>query len=260
MIDLHAHILPGIDDGAPELEASVAMARAAVAGGVETIVGTPHVSAEYQNDPRGFAARVAEVQAALDAAGVPVRVLPGAEINSGMVHGLAEEALRAATLGGSGKWILLEAPFAGPMPFIDRMVDELRLKGFEILLAHPERIGGFQRDIELVQKLVDQGCLCSVTAGSAAGQFGKTVQRFTGELFARGLVHNLASDAHDADYRSPGLRPLLEKAVEWMPRLEDWLPYLTEEVPKAIVAGQTPRGEPPVLEPKRGLIDRLKRR
>src|SRR5205085_6403112 len=138
------------------------------------------------------------------------------------------------------------------------MVYDLQLKGFSVLLAHPERIAAFQRDIELLQKLVDQGCLCSVTAGSPLGDFGGTVKRFTDELFARGLVHNLASDAHDADYRSPALRPVLERAVEETPELEGWLGYLTEEVPQAILGGDTPRGAAPVIETKRGLLGRLR--
>jgi protein-tyrosine phosphatase len=259
MIDLHSHLLPGIDDGAPDLAASVAMGSAAVAGGVDAIVATPHVNGRYQNDPLTFAGRVAAVQRALDEAGVALRVHAGAEVSHAMLHDLSEAALRACGLGG-GKWLLLEPPLSGPVPFIDRMVYELQLKGFSVLLAHPERIGAFQRDIELLQKLVDQGCLCSVTAGSVAGQFGGSVERFTGELFARGLVHDLASDAHDPDHRSPALRPTLEQAVAAMPELEDWLDYLTVDVPTAILAGEMPRGAPPVIEPKRGLLGRLRRR
>src|SRR3954447_9028870 len=259
MIDLHSHILPGIDDGAPDLDGSVDMGRAAVDGGVEAIVATPHVNAKYQNDPFTFAEQVAAVQEALDAAGVPLRVHTGAEVNQAMFGDLSEDALRACGLGG-GNWLLLEPPMSGPAPFIDRMVYELQLKGFQILLAHPERIGSFMQDITIVQKLVDHGCLCSVTAGSVAGQFGGTVKRFSGELFARGLVHNLASDAHDAEWRSPALRPTLDKAVRELPELEDWLGYLCSDVPGAILAGETPRGAGRVIEPKRGLLGRLRRR
>src|SRR3954453_10144077 len=118
MIDLHSHILPGIDDGAPDLDASVAMGRAAVAGGVEAIVATPHVSGNYQNDPLTFGERVAAVQTALDDAGVPLRVLSGGEIAHGMFQDLSDDQLRAAALGGTDKWILFEAPFGGPVPFI----------------------------------------------------------------------------------------------------------------------------------------------
>jgi protein-tyrosine phosphatase len=218
------------------------------------------VSSSYPNDPLGFAERVAAVQAAIDAEGIPLRVHPGAEVNHVMVHDLSDEALRACTLGGSGKWILFEPSLGGPMPFIDRVVYDLQLKGFQIVIAHPERISAFHRDIEIVQKLVDSGCLTTVTVGSLVGQFGGPVKRFTWELFGRGLVHNIASDAHDAEYRSPAMRPVLDRAVAEQPELGGWLDYLTLDVPKAILAGETPRGPSPVIEPKRGLLGRLMRR
>jgi protein-tyrosine phosphatase len=259
VIDLHSHLLPGIDDGAPDLEASVAMGRAAAEGGVTQIAATPHVSSTWRNDPLTFVAQVAQVQRALDAADVPLRVHTGAEISHSMFHDLSDDQLKACGLGG-GDWLLLELPYAGPAPFVDRLVYELQLKGFKILLAHPERIGAFQRDVNLLARLVEQGCLCSVTAGSVSGDWGGSVKRFTGGLFARGLVHNLASDAHDADHRSPALRPLLERAVAELPELEESLPWLTEEVPASILAGETPRGDPPVIEPKRGFLDRLRGR
>lgn len=260
MIDLHSHLLPGIDDGAPALEVSLAMARVAVDGGVDEIVATPHVSSSYPNDPLGFAGQVASLQAAIDAEAIALRVHQGAEVNHVMFHDLSEEALRACTLGGVGKWLLLEPPLSGPVPFVDRMVYDLQLKGFQIVIAHPERISAFHRDVGIVEKLVESGCLTSVTVGSLVGQFGGPVKRFTSELLARGLVHNIASDAHDAEYRSPALRPVLDSAVEEQPELEGWLDYLTVEVPKAILAGETPGGSPPVIEPKRGLLGRLKRR
>ena len=258
MIDLHCHLLPGIDDGASDMDASIAMARVAVEAGVDAIVATPHISGEYRNDPATLARRCSEVQAALDGAAVPLRVYTGAEIAQSMLGDLGEDALRACALGG-GKYLLLEGPFNGPAPFIDRMVYDLQLKGFQVLLAHPERIGAFQQNIELLQKLVDQGALCSVTADSVSGQFGGQVRRFTRELFARGLVHNLASDAHDAVHRSPALRPSLDNAVAELPELEHSLGWLTIEVPQAILAGEPIRGVPPVIEPKRGLLGRLRR-
>jgi protein-tyrosine phosphatase len=259
VIDLHSHLLPGIDDGAPDLDASVAMARAAVEGGVEAIVATPHVSGTYPNDPRTFAERVAEVQKALDDAGVALRVHKGAEISHVRLHDLSDDDLRACTLG-DGDFILLEPPLGGPAPFIDRMADELQTKGFKVLIAHPERISAFHSRIEVVEELVANGCLTSVTASSVAGQFGGTVKRFSQELFARGLVHNLASDAHDAEYRSPALRPILDAAVEELPELEGWLDYLTVDAPQAILAGENPSGQPPVIEPKRGFFSRLRGR
>lgn len=260
MIDLHCHLLPGIDDGAADLDASVAMARAAVEGGVDAIVATPHVSGRYRNDPTTLADRCAQVQSALDDAGVPLRVHNGAEISHAVLPELSADALRACALG-AGNWLLLEPPLTGPAPFIDRMVEDLQLKGFRILLAHPERIGAFQRKIALLERLVEHGALCSVTAGSVSGQFGGHVKRFTGELFARGMVHNLASDAHDAVHRSPALSPVLESAFAELPELEPALDWLTVEVPQAILAGDHVAPDAaPVIEPKRGLLGRLRRR
>jgi protein-tyrosine phosphatase len=235
------------------------MGRAAVDGGVSAIIATPHVSTHYPNDPATFTERVSRVQAALDQAGVSLHVHKGAEVSHGMVTELSLDALRACTLG-DGDFLLLEPPLTGPAPFIERMAADLQAKGFRILIAHPERIAAFQHNVGVVEKLVEQGCITSVTAGSVGGQFGGGVKRFTQELFARGLVHNLASDAHDAEFRSPALRPALEKAVVELPELDGWLDYLTVQVPHAILAGETPAGEPPVIAPKRGFLDRLRGR
>ena len=214
----------------------------------------------YNNDPLTFGERVAQVQAALDEAGVPLTVRQGAEVAHSRLHDLSPDQLKACALGG-GTYVLLEPPLVGPAPFIDRMVYDLQLKGFQVLIAHPERISAFQKDIEIVEKLVNQGCLTSVTAGSVGGQFGGTVKRFTAELFGRGLVHNLASDAHDPERRSPQLARTLEDAVRAIPELEPSLGYLTGDVPRAILAGESVRGMPPVIEPKRGgVLGRLRRR
>jgi len=259
VIDLHSHLLPGIDDGAPDLDATLAMGRAAVDGGVEAIVATPHVSLTYRNDPLALAGRVAQVQAALDEAGVALRVHKGAELSHALLTELTDDALRACTIG-DGDYILLEPPLTGPAPVIDRMASDLQARGFKVVIAHPERIAAFQRRIEMVEKLVEQGCVTSVTAGSLAGQFGGGVKRFTEELLARGLVHNVASDAHDATHRSPALRPVLDAVVAETPELAPWLGYLTVETPRAILAGEEPGGTPPVVERGRGFLSRLRGR
>jgi protein-tyrosine phosphatase len=260
VIDLHSHLLPGIDDGPPDMDASIAMARAAVEGGVIEIVATPHVNSTYANDPVTFGDQVARLQVALDDEGIALRVHTGAEISHAVLTDLSGDQLRACTLGGGG-YVLFEPPLGGPIPFIDRMVANLQEQGFKVLLAHPERIAAFHSRIGLVEKLVGRGCLTSVTAGSVTGQFGGTVKRFTEQLFGRGLVHNLASDAHDADWRSPALRPVLDKAVAELPDLDEWLDWLTVDVPRAVLAGEAAPGEPPrIAPPRRGVLGRLRRR
>jgi protein-tyrosine phosphatase len=258
LIDLHCHLLPGIDDGALDLDASIAMARAAVEGGVEAIVATPHVSGTYRNDPATFADRCAQVQVALDAVGVALRVHSGAEVSVTAFQELDDVAIAQCAIGG--RYILLEPPYNGPAPFLDRIVFDLSVRGYGVVLAHPERIAAFQSDVAFLEKLVGQGALCSVTAASVSGQWGRAVKRFTEELFHRGLVHNLASDAHDPTHRSPALRPILDAAVADLPQLESCLEWLTVDVPAAVVAGRPVQGEPPRLEPPRGLLSRLRKR
>src|SRR5437763_13753052 len=142
VIDLHCHLLPGIDDGARDLDDTIAMARAALDGGVQAIVATPHVSGQFPNDPSAFAERCEQVRAARAEAGVALEVHQGAEIASSMMTDLSEDQLRACALGG-GRYLLLEPPYAGPAPFIDRMVFDLSVRGFGVVIAHPERIQAF---------------------------------------------------------------------------------------------------------------------
>jgi protein-tyrosine phosphatase len=259
VIDLHCHLLPGVDDGARDLDESVAMARAAVTGGVEAIVATPHVSRHFPTAPAELAERCAEVQTALDAAAVPLAVHVGAEIAAQVLTELGDDDLRACTLGG-GRYLLLEPPYSGPAPFLERMVSDLAGRGFGVVLAHPERIQAFHQDVELLERLVTGGALCSVTTASVSGGWGRAVKRFSEELFRRRLVHNLASDAHDAERRTPALRPLAEAAVAQLPGLEHAIDWLTDSVPRAILAGEQVAGEPPRIEPGGGRRGRLRRR
>ena len=259
VIDLHCHLLPGIDDGSRDLQESVDMARAAVDGGVEAIVATPHVSGTYPNDPATFRSLAAQVQGAIDEAGVPLHVYSGAELSIHGYHDLPPDGLAHCGLG-DGNYVLLEAPLSGPAPFIDRLVLDIGRKGMRVVLAHPERIAAFHKNIGLLEKLVDGGALTSVTAASLTGQFGSAPKRFAQEMFARGLVHNLASDAHDAHHRGPALRPTLDRAIAEMPDLAEWVDWLTVDVPRAVVDGRALEGEPPRIEPRRGLLGRLRRR
>lgn len=259
MIDLHCHLLPGIDDGARDVADSVAMAQAASAGGVRAIVATPHVSGTYPNDPTTLAERVATLQAALADAAIPVKVYRGAEVASSMLTDLTDDQLAACTLGG-GRYLLLEPPYSGPATFLDRLVFDLAVRGYHVVLAHPERIQAFQQDIDLLVKLVGQGAICSVTADSLAGRWGRHVQRFSDELLQRRLVHNIASDAHDATHRSPALRPVMDQIVARRPEIEDAISWLTDTVPSMILAGEVVRAEPPRVEAPRRVLGRLRRR
>jgi protein-tyrosine phosphatase len=231
VIDLHCHVLPGIDDGPATLDETVALVRAAVAAGTQTIVATPHVSWHYANDSAGIAALVEVVNARLVAEGLALEVLGGAEIAMTRAADLSDAELGALSLGG-GPWLLVECPFTAVVTGFEALLIALRDRGHPIILAHPERCPAFQREPQALMRLVEQGMLTSITAGSLVGRFGRDVRRFAAQLFEGGLVHNVASDAHDDSRRPPGMAAELEQAG-----LDPLTAWATEDVPAAILSG-----------------------
>lgn len=231
MIDLHCHLLPGIDDGPATIEDSLTLARAMSAAGVTTALATPHVSPRYPNDAATIADLVEELNARLGAEQIALQVLPGAEIALTSAIEMPTERLAQLALGG-GRWLLIEPPFTPSAGGLDALVLELVGRGQRVVLAHPERCPGFQRDRTVLRSLVRAGVLTSITAGSLVGRFGADVRRFSLELVTDGLVHNVASDAHDDLDRPPGIADQLARAG--LQPLEQWL---TSQVPEAILAG-----------------------
>jgi protein-tyrosine phosphatase len=236
MIDMHCHLLPGIDDGPATLERSLALARAAVAQGTTMIVATPHVSPRYPNDATTIGRALDRLTVALADAEIPLEVASGAEIAMTQAIEFSADDLAALTLG-EGPWLLVECPFVEAVSGFGPVLSDLQLLGYRILLAHPERCPAFRREPAALRSFVAAGMLVSITAGSLVGQFGREVRRFTLSLFAEGLVHNVASDAHDNLRRGPSVIAELESAG--LTPLADWL---TVAVPEAILAdGEIPQ-------------------
>lgn len=231
MIDLHTHVLPGIDDGPRSIEGSLALAHAAVAAGTTVLVATPHVNEVYDNDAATIAGLVAELNAALAVEGIALEIRAGAEVAATRIDGLTADALQALSLGG-GPWLLLECPLTPAQTGFEAIALYLKRQGHEVVLAHPERSPLFQRDPRALASLVAAGMLTSVTAGSLVGQFGRTAQAFAEHMAAQALIHNVASDAHDNVRRPPGLRAEIERAG--LGPLREWL---TVGVPGAILSG-----------------------
>jgi protein-tyrosine phosphatase len=246
VVDLHSHILPGVDDGAPDIEASIAMARTAAADGITIMVATPHVSFEYELDPMDVGRRVGELNLALAREEIPLAVLPGGEIALSRLTALEPAELRMLSLG-AGPYLLVETPYAGGAPFLEDVLFDLDVRGFQTILAHPERCAMFETDRDRLVKLVERGVLCSVNAGSMAGQFGRRVRDFTVHLFRAGLVHNVSSDAHDDEVRRAEIRWGFERLDGELPGIAEQAGWFTEAAPEAIVAGaQLPTApEPP---------------
>ena len=236
MIDLHSHVLPGLDDGPDDLEASVMLARAAVAAGTSTLVATPHIRADYPFDPARVRPAVEELNARLVEEGVSLDVVPGGEVSITSLLDLDDAALDAVRLGG-GSYVLVESPYTPTGELLESALFEAQVRGLRPVLAHPERSPCFLGDLDRLERIVDRGVLSSVTAGSMAGRFGKTVCDFTVRLFERGLVHDVASDAHGVERRPPVLLVGFERLDAELPGLLDQAGWFTREAPGAILAG-----------------------
>ncbi len=233
MLDLHSHVLPGLDDGAASLEASLEMARAAVGAGITVLAATPHVRADYPTTAAEMEAALASVQAAVAEAGIPLRLLSGGELALDRLELLDADELARFGLGGNPGVLLLEFPYHGwPLGLAER-VFSLRTAGIRPVLAHPERNREVQMQPERLAPLVQAGAVVQVTAASLDGRLGRSARAAALSLVEGGLAHLLASDAHAPEVREIGLA-----AAAAAVRSDELAAWLTEGVPSALVAGE----------------------
>lgn len=256
MIDLHSHILPGLDDGPSDIEGSLALARVAVAQGISTIVATPHIRDDHPFGLGAIKSGVQELNGALSAEGIDLAVMAGGEVAISKVPELDEESLRSVCLGAS-PYMLVESPYTRASELLEHVIFDLQARGFRPLLAHPERSPSFASDRVRLERLVGRGVLCSVTAMSMEGRFGQTVQRFAALMFAAGLVHDVASDSHDAQRRPPILLDGFQVLDGDLPGLSDQAKWFTHEAPAAMLAGGELPPRPPPVSPRRRGLSRL---
>jgi protein-tyrosine phosphatase len=231
VIDLHSHILPGVDDGPAELEGALELARAAVADGIELVAATPHVREDYPTSAELMERRLEELRAAVGAAGIALELRPGGELALEEL-GRDEAELRRFGLGGNADYLLVETPYFGwPLDLGQRLFD-LRARGVTPVLAHPERNAEVQANPELLQPLVEAGTLVQITAASVDGRIGRQARASAFELLDRAWVHLLASDAHTPAIRKIGLGAAVDELDD--DELGRWL---TVEMPRAVVEG-----------------------
>ena len=214
MYDLHAHILPGVDDGARTLEDALKMARAAVEHGTKVMVATPHRKDVIESfSVQQIQERLAVLKGELDQNGVDLEILLGMETHLELELPEAFAEGLALPINGS-RYALVELPFFGHPNYMEEVLFQLQLRGLTPVLAHPERIEVIQRNVDLLVGFVERGMLSQITAGSIVGHFGGRVKRFTHSLLRRGLVHVIASDTHFAQGpRSPVLSDGVNEAV-----------------------------------------------
>lgn len=208
MIDLHCHILPGVDDGAQTAEQALEMARLAVRAGVKTIAATPHTNIarmfeNYVSDE--LDACFAALRALLQQEHIPLELVTGAEIYfDGDVAGMLQRGM-VPTLGGT-RYPLVEFSFHDrPSRVLDGLKSLLDA-GYTPIIAHPERYRFVQRDPGgLLPVFADMGCVLQVNKGSPLGRFGENAMRVSRWMLETGLVHLIASDAHSETARTPWL-------------------------------------------------------
>ena len=237
MYDLHAHILPGLDDGAKSMDESVEMARVAAAQGTRAILATPHrKDVTEQHSVAHAKTLLDELNARVRAEAIELEVLLGMENHLDVDLPAEIGAGRALPMNGTGH-VLIELPFFGSPAFIAPTLHRVQAAGLVPVLAHPERIEAFRQDTELLAEFVRGGMLGQITAGSLLGHFGLCVRDFTCELLRRGLAHLMASDTHaPAGPRWPGLAEVVEaaSAIVGAEKAHD----LVDAVPKAILQGR----------------------
>jgi protein-tyrosine phosphatase len=171
LIDLHCHVLFGIDDGPRDIEGSLALARRARANGIDAIVATPHASSRHPNDASTIAGPLEQLRERLRREAITVELFPGAEVAYTHLAEMEPETVRCLTLGGGG-WLLVEPPFGSVATGLEHGIHALMGAGHGVVLAHPERSGALHRDPAIVERLVADGALTSLTAGSLVGRFG----------------------------------------------------------------------------------------
>ncbi len=215
MIDVHLHLLPGVDDGPADIDAALALARECADTGTPTVVATPHCddwTRALLPDVEAVRARVAVLQGEIEGAGIPLQVLPGGEtFLTPELPRLVREG-RVPTLGGAS-WLLVEAPMQQKPLYLEQALFELQAMGVRPLLAHPERYDWLHSDPGILGMLAARGVCAQVTASSLTGKRGGR-QRALAEAFVlRGHAQIVASDRHKAGARAASLQEGYEAAV-----------------------------------------------
>jgi protein-tyrosine phosphatase len=245
-IDLHTHLLPGVDDGARDMDVSLAMARLAQADGIGHIVVTPHVPF-CGLDVSALAKRLEALRGFLAQNQVELQLSLGTEVSlePDMIQWLAEGM--ACPLGAT-RYVLAELPFFGYPPYVEDVIFQLQVKGYTPILAHPERNAELAATPARLGALVERGVLTQITTTSLLGGFGAATRNAAVEFLQRGWAHVLASDAHSATHRPP----ILSEGVRAAERIvgdQAW--DLVTVNPAAILNGDEVESPRPVKKARR---------
>jgi protein-tyrosine phosphatase len=225
VIDLHCHLLPGIDDGPEDLASALALARHAVSSGIRISVVTPHMHpGRYENRAANIRDAAQNFQRILDAEGIALQIRAAAEVrlDHEILSWVGEEHIPYLGHWQGQRVMLLEFPHSHVPVGADKLVGWLLRQGIRPMIAHPERNKDILRSIDKLAPFIELGCLLQVTAGAVAGTFGEYARLRAVELLGRGWVTVLASDAHNMDARPPELEPGRAAAALIVGEAESW--------------------------------------
>ena len=205
MIDLHSHILPGIDDGSPDMATSIAMARMAVDDGIKVMACTPHfLPGLYDNEAADVLARVQSFTQVLQEQNIELALVGGGDVHMRPDFITAIQTKRVLTLNDS-RYVLLEPPHVIMPLRLEDLISSLSVAGYVPVITHPERLSWIEQHYAALVRMVHAGAWLQITAGSVTGRFGRRAQYWTQKLLQDGLVHIMASDAHNLGSRPPRL-------------------------------------------------------
>ncbi|RZB31537.1 MAG: protein-tyrosine phosphatase [Desulfobacteraceae bacterium Eth-SRB2] len=245
MIDLHCHILPGLDDGPAGMEQSLDMAKQAVADGIQTLVATPHTLNEFYDNPlQHVEDNVNRLRKTFRKNRININVCTGSEVR--ICAGLKQKVIakEVATLNNNGRYILVEFPVHVIPPGSKEELFQLKLHNITPILAHPERNLVFQHQPELLSDLTAMGCLVQITAMSITGRFGREAMECAHKLLKNRLSHVIATDAHSPTNRPPILSPAVQVCARILGSLKEAREMVVNR-PQAILNGEPVKAPEP---------------
>lgn len=210
MIDIHSHILPGLDDGSPDLATSLKMAEIAASEGIKKMVATPHFIPKEKEQERGkVLEKIRELNCVLKEKGIDLEVYPGEEVFlSPEIPELLDEG-KIITLFDGGKYLLVELPMMSIPPYALNIIHSIHLRGVTVILAHPERNREIAADVKRLRDFIRLGVLVQVNSLSLLGVFGSTCKKVAEKIVREGMAHIIATDCHTARSRSPRMKKAL---------------------------------------------------
>lgn len=238
MIDIHCHLLPGLDDGAVDLAMSLQMARTLISDGVEAVICTPHIlPGLYHNRGVQIQSAVASLRARLADDGLRLGLYTGADAHITVDFAAKLTAREIPTLAGS-RYVLIELPQHVEPKLIRQFFFQLRVAGYVPVLSHPERMPWIADQYRTIHDLVKSGVWLQLTAGSLLGEFGRDAKYWSERILDDGIAHVIATDAHDNRRRPPNLRLGRDAAAKRVGDME--AEKLVKGRPSAILHNETP--------------------